>query len=64
MKNNLWFHDSFQELHKHVPKEILPEELGGDQGAYDNTPAAHGVYAMEKHFLRVDKFVNSNANQK
>lgn len=60
IKNNLHFHDSLESLHTHVPKEILPSELGGTQGHFDNSNAANAVFKNQLHFTRVQQFVHAN----
>ncbi|KFM58761.1 Alpha-tocopherol transfer protein-like protein, partial [Stegodyphus mimosarum] len=38
LKGRIFFHgNNMEELHKHIPPEILPEELGGKVGPLDNT---------------------------
>ena len=49
-----------ESLHIHVPKEILPSELGGTQGKFDNSNCAKAVYNNQLHFTRVQQFVQAN----
>ena len=49
-----------ESLHEHVPKEILPTELGGLSGSYDNSACAQATLSLEKHFSKVRTFVSSN----
>ena len=60
VKNSIRFHDSLETLHEHVPKEILPTELGGLSGPYDNSACAQATLSLEKHFSKVRTFVSSN----
>ncbi|GFR15301.1 alpha-tocopherol transfer protein-like, partial [Trichonephila clavata] len=37
IKNRIFFHgDNKEELHKYIPKELLPQEYGGDCTSYNN----------------------------
>ena len=50
VKNNIHFHNSFESLHEKVSKDILPEELGGTAGKFDNSKTVEMVKSMEKNF--------------
>ena len=60
VKKSIQFHDSMEALHEHVPKEILPNELGGSSGPFDNAACAQATLALEQHFLKVKKIVAAN----
>ena len=60
VRKSIHFHDSLETLHLHVPKEILPIELGGSSGSYDNSACAQATLGLEKHFSKVRTFVSSN----
>ena len=60
IKNSIFFHYSFESLHEHVPKQLLPKEYGGDMGPYDNHEAAKKVFDSEIHFRRAMQFVQAN----
>ena len=60
VRNSIHFHDSLETLHQHVPKEILPTELGGPSGSYDNSACAQATLDLEKHLLKVRTFISSN----
>ena len=60
VRNSIQFHDSLETLHQHVPKEILPTELGGSSGSYDNSACAQATLDLEKHFSKVRTFISSN----
>ena len=60
VKNSILFHDNLESLHSHVPKEILPRELGGTQGKFDNSNCSEAVYNNQLHFTRVQQFVQAN----
>ena len=40
-----------------MPKDILPEELGGDMGPFDNNYCAQAVFSIENHFSKVQQYV-------
>ena len=60
VRNSIHFHDSLETLHQYVPKEILPTELGGSSGSYDNSACAQATLDLEKHFSNVRTFISSN----
>ena len=64
VRNSIHFHDSLETLHQHVPKEILPTELGGSSGSYDNSACAQATLGLEKHFSNVRTFISSNEIKK
>jgi len=64
IKKSIYFHDSNESLHEHVPKEILPTELGGLSGSYDNSACAQATFNIEQHFAHVQNFVAANSLKK
>ena len=62
VKKNILFHNNLESFHEHVDKEILPEELGGEQGIFDNSAASTSVYSLSEYFVQVQKYVNGNTN--
>ena len=60
VRNSINFHNSLETLRQHVPKEILPTELGGSSGSYDNSACAQATLSLEKHFSKVRTFISSN----
>ena len=60
VRNSIHFHDSLETLHQYVPKEILPTELGGSSGSYDNSACAQATLGLEKIFSKVRTFISSN----
>ena len=50
VKNNIHFHSNLDALHAKVSKEVLPEELGGTCGKFDNSKAVEHATTMEKSF--------------
>ena len=44
------FHPDLQSLHQHVNKDILPEELGGNAGQFDNSLCVNQTKSMEPYF--------------
>ena len=64
IRNSIIFHNSLESLHDHVPKEILPKELGGSYGSYDNSECAQAVLDIQKHFTNVQEFIAANSIEK
>ena len=62
VKNSIIFHNNLESLHIHVPKEILPSELGGTRGKFDNSNCAKAVYNNQLHFTGVQQFVQANTS--
>ena len=60
IRNSIHFHNSMESLHEEVPKEILPQELGGDTGPFDNYESAKAVFDIEPHFYRVQEMIKAN----
>ena len=60
IRNAIHFHNSMESLHEEVPKEILPQELGGDTGPFDNYESAKAVFDIEPHFYRVQEMIKAN----
>ncbi|XP_066971956.1 alpha-tocopherol transfer protein-like isoform X2 [Macrobrachium rosenbergii] len=51
IKGRLHFHgEDLQSLHKHIPAEELPEELGGSQGPMDNSEFVQNLKLHEEYF--------------
>ena len=44
------FHPDFQSLHEFVNKDVLPEELGGTAGKFDNSVCVEQTKSMEEYF--------------
>ena len=59
-KNMLNFHDSYDSLHKVVDKEILPEELGGTNGKFNNKHCSTAVHQIIDHLKDVKKYAKIN----
>ena len=62
VKNNIMFHRSFESFHKYVDKDILPHELGGTQGPFENSDTWSAVSMMAEYFVQVQNYVNENSN--
>ena len=62
VKNTIMFHRSFESFHKYVDKEILPDELGGMQGSFENTDTWSAISIMAEYFVQVQNYVNDNSN--
>ena len=62
VKESIIFHDNFESFHSYVDKEILPCELGGTNGSFNNTDMASAVHSMSDYFAQVQYYVNQNSN--
>ena len=62
VKESILFHNDLSSLYIHVDKEILPEELGGTQGPFDDSGASSAVLSMSKYFESVQHYVKINSN--
>ena len=56
MKSRIVFHSSMDDLHKFVPKNILPAEFGGDKGDFDGRESFEAICKMEDYFKEVKTF--------
>ena len=60
VKEMLHFHDSYESLHKHVDKSVLPQEYEGELGSFDsgiNAEATKQVQEMDNYFQALKKYV-------
>jgi hypothetical protein len=57
VKNNIHFHPNYESLHEFVSKDVLPEELGGNGGKFDNSNCVQHAKTMEPYFLSLRKTV-------
>ena len=57
LQNLIVFHDSHEELHQHVDRSILPKELGGEAGNFDNSESAQAVLDMQDFFQSIKRYV-------
>ena len=57
------FHDSLSELHKHVSKDILPEELGGTEGPLETESIRTAISKFEDFFKRAKKAYEDNRDR-
>ena len=62
MQERIIFHDDFESFHSYVDKDILPHELGGTNGSFDNTDMASAIHSMSDYFAQVQYYVNQNSN--
>ena len=58
VKDIIIFHNNLETFHNYVPPEILPEEVGGHLGPFDNASAASAVYQMAPYFEQIKTYVN------
>ena len=62
VQESIIFHSDLESFHKYVDTEILPEELGGTNGPFENSAMASSVYAMSDYFVQVHAYVNQNSS--
>ena len=62
IKESIIFHTDLSSFHEYVDKEIVPEELGGTNGPFDNFEMASAVYKMSGYFKQVHDYVNQNSS--
>lgn len=43
-------------MHQHIPKDILPLEYGGTQGAFDNTKWREQLINDQEYFVRLETY--------
>jgi hypothetical protein len=58
IKKSITFQPDLQSLHRSVDPEILPKELGGSQGSFDNSACFKSYKStMLSYFENVKKYV-------
>ncbi len=62
VRQSILFHNQLDSFHTHVDKEILPEELGGNQGSFDIDAASSSLYSLSEYFIQVQNYVNQNSD--
>ena len=55
VQNNIHFHANYQELHSIVSKDVLPEELGGNDGKFDNSKCVEHSKTLEEYFKKLEQ---------
>ena len=63
IQERMIFHDSLSELHKHVSKDILPEELGGTEGPLETESIRTAISKFEDFFKRAKKAYEDNRDR-
>ena len=58
VKDSIIFHDKLESLHKFVDKEILPGELGGNAGKFNNSEAVSAINEMSDYFLQLKSYAD------
>ena len=56
VRDALMLHGGCGDLHPHVPKEILPEDWGGDQPKFNNTECFEALRKMDAVFTEIEGF--------
>ena len=62
-QNSIFFHNSLEELHKHVGPEVLPEEYGGTLGPFSNKDIREAIKKHGNHFKEVQAMVDKSRNK-
>ena len=53
-QNSIMFHGSdYKSLHSHISPEILPKELGGKRGNFENSSISKEMLKSEKYFTQL-----------
>ena len=63
LQNNLFFHASLEELHKHVSPSILPDEYKGEIGPFSNKDVHSAIMRHEKYFVEVKEMADKYNNK-
>ena len=63
LQNNIKFHDTLNDLHEEVPREILPQEFGGDTGKMDHSDVKESIQLFEDYFKEVRQLGEENQNR-
>ena len=45
MANRVHVHSSYEDLHKHIPREILPKDYGGDETSLNKLSGEFSKYS-------------------
>ena len=61
-QEHITFHNSLSGLHKHVSKDILPEELGGTEGPLETDNLRTAISKFERYFVEAKKVYEDNRN--
>lgn len=56
--------NSLTSLYKHIPKEILPSEYGGDQPSFDNTNWREQILNDEDYFNHLESNISNSLDNK
>ena len=54
--NSIMFHPDATSLHKHIDPKILPNELGGTLGPFDNAPVYEAMKKISGYFERLQTY--------
>lgn len=50
-------------MHRHIPKEILPKDYGGNQPPFDNTAWRTQILNDEDYFMHLEKYIKSSDDE-
>ncbi len=62
LRDRIHFHGDLQSLHAHVDKQILPEELGGEDGPLSNEDGLEALISLRPYFGELANLSTSPAN--
>ena len=62
-KENILFHDTMDQLHEYVDRDILPEEYGGKLARVENTQLRLASLKFEDYFKEVQKLADDNSGR-
>ena len=60
LQEHITFHNSLSGLHKHVDKDILPEELGGTEGPIETDNIRTAISKFERYFVEAKGVYEDN----
>ena len=63
LQNNIKFHDTLNDLHEEVPREILPQEFGGDTGKMDHSDIKESIQLFGDYFKEVKELGQENQSR-
>ena len=62
-QEHITFHNSLSGLHKHVSKDILPEDLGGTDGPIESDKIRESIMQFDDYFEEAKKVYDDNKDR-
>ena len=62
-KEIIFFHNTMDQLHEYVDRDILPEEYGGKLARVENTQVRLASLKFEDYFKEVQKMADDNRDR-